>query len=310
MTPDISEHAFEEEIESALLRHGPDAPRGNAKSVRESPPAYGDDPLPGGYRKRRPEDYDRNLCLLPTDVVDFLLATQPQEWEKLKQHHGADLEPRFLGRLSREIARRGALDVLRNGVKDSGCKLRLACFRPRRQQAARRRRRGGAGDALADHRGVERALRPQPRPRAPRHAGADPRRPRHGRRPRRQRPREHARETAADHLETDDEFMRHLAQAVRDGLGDHAGTCIDPTTQMVDGRTGCLVSCQRSPEPVYLRWKGLEKTNGGDLHVRTGPASVRLAGEDAAKYVATRFGSRTARRVAEPPFPSPPGRAL
>ncbi|MYK88953.1 MAG: DEAD/DEAH box helicase, partial [Acidobacteria bacterium] len=59
-----------------------------------------------------------------------LLATQPKEWEKLKQHHGADIKPRFLGYLSREITRRGALDVLRNGVKDSGCKFRLAYFRP------------------------------------------------------------------------------------------------------------------------------------------------------------------------------------
>ena len=78
MTPDISERAFEDAIEAALLRNGPDAPRGGAKSVRESPPSYGDDPLPGGYRKRRPEDYDRGLCLLPADVVDFLLATQPK----------------------------------------------------------------------------------------------------------------------------------------------------------------------------------------------------------------------------------------
>ncbi len=130
MTPDISERAFENTIEAALLRHGPDAPRGGAKSVRESPPSYGDDPLPGGYRKRRPEDYDQGLCLLPADVVDFLLATQPKEWEKLKQHHGADIKARFLGYLSREITRRGALDVLRNGVRDSGCKFRLAYFRP------------------------------------------------------------------------------------------------------------------------------------------------------------------------------------
>ena len=86
--------------------------------------------MPGGYRKRRPEDYDRGLCLIPSDVVDFLLATQPKEWDKLKQHHGADVKVRFLGRLSREIVRRGALDVLRNGIKDSGCRFRLAYFRP------------------------------------------------------------------------------------------------------------------------------------------------------------------------------------
>jgi type I restriction enzyme R subunit len=33
-------------------------------------------------------------------------------------------------RLAAEIERRGALDVLRNGLKDSGCKFRLAYFRP------------------------------------------------------------------------------------------------------------------------------------------------------------------------------------
>ena len=130
MSPEISERAFEEAIECALLRHGPDACPGDATAVRESGPAYGEDPAPGGYLRRRPEDYDRGLCLIPSDVVDFLLATQPKEWEKLKQHHGSEVKPRFLGRLSREIGRRGALDVLRNGIKDMGCKFRLAYFRP------------------------------------------------------------------------------------------------------------------------------------------------------------------------------------
>ena len=50
-----------------------------------------------------------------------------------------------------------------------------------------------------------------------------------------------------DRLENDDKFLRHLAQAVRNGLGDRAGTCIDPGAQIVEGRTVCLVSCQRSP---------------------------------------------------------------
>ena len=130
MSPEISERAFEEAIECALLRHGPNACPGDSTAVQESALAYGDEPVLGGYHKRRPEDYDRRLCLILADVVDFLLATQPKEWEKLKQHHGVDVKPRFLGRLSREIGRRGALDILRNGVKDSGCKFRLAYFRP------------------------------------------------------------------------------------------------------------------------------------------------------------------------------------
>jgi hypothetical protein len=54
MIPGISERAFEEAIECALLRYGPDACAADASAVRETPPPY-DDALPGGYRKRKPE---------------------------------------------------------------------------------------------------------------------------------------------------------------------------------------------------------------------------------------------------------------
>ncbi len=104
MSPEISERAFEAAIEAALVERG--------------------------YRKRSPEDYDRDLCLIPRDVEDLILATQPKEWDRLKQHHGADVREVFLKRLAGEIERRGVLDVLRNGIKDSGCKFRLAFFRP------------------------------------------------------------------------------------------------------------------------------------------------------------------------------------
>jgi hypothetical protein len=32
------------------------------------------DEPPGFYRKRLPEDYDRALCLLPRDALDFVLS--------------------------------------------------------------------------------------------------------------------------------------------------------------------------------------------------------------------------------------------
>jgi len=139
MSPEISERSFEETIERALLAGGPDlsaeasaqagARAGEVMAVREAPPPYGDTP-PGGYRRRKPEDYDRTLCLLPRDVVDFVLATQPKQWQKLEQHYGAAVREQFPKRLAAEIERRGVLDVLRNGLKDWGCKFRLAYFRP------------------------------------------------------------------------------------------------------------------------------------------------------------------------------------
>ena len=130
MTVEVSERSFEDAIECGLLRYGPDACAGRRDRHRARHRGLYGDMLPGGYRRRHPEDYDRALCLLPRDVVDFVLATQPKEWKKLKQHHGAAVSEQFLKRLAAEIERRGALDVLRNGIKDSGCKFQLAYFRP------------------------------------------------------------------------------------------------------------------------------------------------------------------------------------
>lgn len=129
MSPEISERSFEESIEGALLSWGPDGYSGDAWLVLESQEAYGDWP-PGDYRKRSPEDYDRELCLISQDTLDFIVATQPKEWERLNQHYGSDVKAHFLKRLSNEIKKRGTLDVLRKGIKDSGCKFNLVFFQP------------------------------------------------------------------------------------------------------------------------------------------------------------------------------------
>ncbi len=101
---DISEKSFEESIDSGLAGHG--------------------------YCKRAPEDYDRNLCLIQADLFDFLYATQPKEWERLKKICGPDAKSRLLKRLFDEIERRGTLEVLRKGIKSDGCRFQLAYFRP------------------------------------------------------------------------------------------------------------------------------------------------------------------------------------
>ena len=94
-----------------------------------------------------------------------------------------------------------------------------------------------------------------------------------------------------DGFDSDDRFMLHLAQVVRNGLGARAGTCIDPKMQIVDGKGVCVVSCRRSPEPVFLTWKGVETAEEGDFFVRSGPGTVKLSAEDTRAYVRTRFGA-------------------
>lgn len=128
MSSDISERSLEEAIEAALIQGTQQAVPGGAGFAGEAPaPFVGQ---PGGYRRRGSEEYDRPLCLLPRDVADFVLATQPKEWERLKQHYGAAVKEQFVKRVAAETERRGTLDVLRQGIKDSGCKFRVAYFRP------------------------------------------------------------------------------------------------------------------------------------------------------------------------------------
>lgn len=76
-----------------------------------------------------------------------------------------------------------------------------------------------------------------------------------------------------------------------------AGTCIDPRMQIVEGKTVCLVSCQRSPEPVFLKWKGVDSPTEGDFFVRSGPGTVKLAPDSAREYVRTRFGAPSEARA-------------
>ncbi len=129
MSAKVSEKSLEEAIEQALLAGAKAPASGEGWPGGEPAAGYGG-AWPGGYQKRRPEEYDPSLYLIPGDVLDFVWASQPKEWERLKQHYGTEVKDRFLKRLAAEIERRGALDVLRRGIKDAGCKFDLAYFRP------------------------------------------------------------------------------------------------------------------------------------------------------------------------------------
>src|SRR5688572_9315717 len=118
--PDISEKNFENTIESLLLAGGVDDPE-PARTLRERCVVEGPYTA-GGYHKRTTEQYNKSLCLLPQDVLDFILITQPKEWDKLKRNTPNETETHFLSRLSDEIRKYGTLHVLRNGIKSLGCK--------------------------------------------------------------------------------------------------------------------------------------------------------------------------------------------
>ena len=83
-----------------------------------------------GYQSLHSSDYDKSLCLIPNETLQFIKDTQLKEYQKLERQHGADTPTKLRDRVSREIDRRGALDVLRKGVKDRGCHFDLTYFLP------------------------------------------------------------------------------------------------------------------------------------------------------------------------------------
>ncbi|KAF5436641.1 type I restriction enzyme, R subunit [Candidatus Methanophagaceae archaeon] len=104
MSGKVTERKFEEHIEHHLLN--------------------------SGYHKCRPEDYDKDLCLIPEEVIRFIQTTQPNDYEKLQRQYGADTPNKLCYRLSKEIRNKGTLHVLRKGVKDRGAMFKLAYYKP------------------------------------------------------------------------------------------------------------------------------------------------------------------------------------
>ena len=84
-----------------------------------------------GYSSTHFSEYDRNLCLIRDQVIDFIKTTQPTQWERLNEIYDIDTENKVLSRISSEVSKRGIIDVLRNGVKDRGEYLTLCHFEPK-----------------------------------------------------------------------------------------------------------------------------------------------------------------------------------
>lgn len=70
-----------------------------------------------GYEQGTNADYNREYALDETRLFRFLLDTQPTQMDKLGVFKSDQKKRQFLNRLQGELAKRGIIDVLRNGVK-------------------------------------------------------------------------------------------------------------------------------------------------------------------------------------------------
>ncbi|MGG3455149.1 type I restriction endonuclease subunit R [Paenibacillus rhizolycopersici] len=70
-----------------------------------------------GFEQGENADYNREYAIDETRLLRFLEVTQPEQMELLGIKKSRQKYNQFLNRLSGEIAKRGVIDVLRNGVK-------------------------------------------------------------------------------------------------------------------------------------------------------------------------------------------------
>jgi len=82
------------------------------------------------YSEKDKSCYDKELCLIPEDVIGFIKDTQPRKYEALAVQYGAAVDNKIIERISDEVRKRKTLDVFRGKVIDRGQTLDLVYFKP------------------------------------------------------------------------------------------------------------------------------------------------------------------------------------
>ena len=111
MTTDLTERGLERVICEALAGDPCEPPA--TGTVREPSPGYGG----VGWSAGNHHDYNREYCVDLVQLRVFLRTTQPETAAALRLSEDGPTRRDFLARLHGEISKRGAIDVLRNGLR-------------------------------------------------------------------------------------------------------------------------------------------------------------------------------------------------
>lgn len=119
---DKSEKRFERDIESFLI-----SPEGGYTQF------CGQD-AEGNWVHNRQHDVAK--CIYMDVLCEFIEKTQPKEWAKYVKYYGANAAEKLYHRLETTISNQGLLYVLRNGIEDMGCKLKVCYFKPESENSS------------------------------------------------------------------------------------------------------------------------------------------------------------------------------
>ncbi len=131
---DTTEKGLESLIVAALVGSA-SSDNAAAGNQREGGVAYG-----GGYVQGDPKDYDRLHAVDLAKLIEFLQITQPDVYDRLQIDADGPPRLKFLARLQGEIAKRGIVDVLRNGISHGPAHIDLFYGKPSPRNTLARQR--------------------------------------------------------------------------------------------------------------------------------------------------------------------------
>ena len=111
MSKKFTELRFEEWIEKSLLKNGYNHSFTHSNELESK--------------------YDKELCLVEEDVIEFIRSTQSKEYDKLYTQFDSSTDSHILKTIDKTISQRGIIDTLRGGIQTRGCSFELVYFKPK-----------------------------------------------------------------------------------------------------------------------------------------------------------------------------------
>ena len=82
------------------------------------------------YNLAHKNKYDKKLCIIPEDVLAFIIESQTKKYQKIQTHLGASTDTKIVEAVAKSLRNNKTLKTLRSKLRISGERLDLVYFQP------------------------------------------------------------------------------------------------------------------------------------------------------------------------------------
>jgi len=82
------------------------------------------------YHVVSPSEYNKELCVIPSEIIAFIKDTQPDKYKALEEQYGANVDNQIVNNVARNLSKNKTLHVLHHKIKDRGQALNMVYFQP------------------------------------------------------------------------------------------------------------------------------------------------------------------------------------